>query len=247
MNNLGRRVYGLGAIALGLIGLVWRDFALVWQPVPADFPHRMDWALAFGAALLLAGLAANVKRTVALGCGALMILYTLCVLLLHAPRVAAHPLAFGPWQGLAEQLALASAGAIALAGSVRMGATASARLARFGRTAFAICLVIFGLAHFVYLSFTAAMVPHWLPPNPRFWTYATGAFHIAAGLALLFGVRARLAAVMLTAMFTGFGVLVHAPLLLADPTSHLNWTGNAMNLALIGAAWVVADSLGRRR
>ena len=36
-------------------------------------------------------------------------------------------------------------------------------------------------------------------------------------------------------------------MLLADPFSYMNWTENALNLALIGAAWVVADSLGRQR
>jgi hypothetical protein len=36
-------------------------------------------------------------------------------------------------------------------------------------------------------------------------------------------------------------------MLLADPSSRVNWSENALNLALIGAAWVVADSLARRR
>jgi hypothetical protein len=44
-----------------------------------------------------------------------------------------------------------------------------------------------------------------------------------------------------------FGVLVHAPLLLADPHSQLNWVMNGMNLSLTGAAWVVADSLAPAR
>jgi hypothetical protein len=35
-------------------------------------------------------------------------------------------------------------------------------------------------------------------------------------------------------------------MLLADP-SHWNWAENALNLAVIGAAWVVADSLARPR
>ena len=39
-SDLGRPVYGLAAIALGIIGLVWGDFAAVWQPVPATAPHR---------------------------------------------------------------------------------------------------------------------------------------------------------------------------------------------------------------
>jgi len=35
-------------------------------------------------------------------------------------------------------------------------------------------------------------------------------------------------------------------MLLADLSSYTNWTENALNLALIGAAWVVADSLARQ-
>jgi hypothetical protein len=39
--------------------------------------------------------------------------------------------------------------------------------------------------------------------------------------------------------------LVHVPMLLTNPASYVNWTENALNLALVGAAWVVADSLVR--
>jgi len=60
-------------------------------------------------------------------------------------------------------------------------------------------------------------------------------------------VQARLAAILLTAMFASFTPLVHVPLLLADPASHMNWSENALNIALTGAAWVVADSLARPR
>lgn len=91
------------------------------------------------------------------------------------------------------------------------------------------------------------MVPKWIPPGPLFWAYATGAAHVAAALALLSGIQARLAAGLLTAMFAVFAVLVRAPLAFAAPGSHLNWVMNAMNLALTGAAWVVADSLAERR
>jgi uncharacterized membrane protein YphA (DoxX/SURF4 family) len=247
MNTLGRRVYGFGAVALGLVGLAFGDFALVWQPVPPDVPHRALLAYATAAALALAGVAINFRRTAALGCGVLMVLYSLCVLLLHGPRVLAHPLTFQPWAGVAEQLALASAGVLALAGAARLGAAAAARTSRLARAAFAICLVVFGLVHFVYPAATASYVPAWLPPSQIFWAYATGVAHITAGLALLGGVQSRLAAIFLTVMFIGFGVLVHAPLLVAGQFTHLAWASNAMNLALIGSAWVVADSLGRRR
>jgi hypothetical protein len=48
-------------------------------------------------------------------------------------------------------------------------------------------------------------------------------------------------------MYASFTVLVHAPMLLADPSSHFIWSENALNLVLIGVAWVVADSLARPR
>jgi len=56
-----------------------------------------------------------------------------------------------------------------------------------------------------------------------------------------------LAAFLLTGMYASFTPLVHVPMLLAHPLSHANWTENAINLALTGAAWVVAESLARNR
>jgi len=35
-------------------------------------------------------------------------------------------------------------------------------------------------------------------------------------------------------------------MLLAEPSSHWIWSENAVNIALIGVAWVVADSLARK-
>ena len=70
--------------------------------------------------------------------------------------------------------------------------------------------------------------------------------HIAAGVAILTGVQARLAAILLTVMFASFSVLVHVPMVLATPSNWV-WNENAVNIALIGAAWVVADSLARSR
>ena len=113
--------------------------------------------------------------------------------------------------------------------------------------AFAICAVLFGGAHFVYMELTVPLVPKFLPPSQTFWAYATGVFHIAGGLAILTGVQARLAAILLTAMYASFTPLVHLPMLLADPGNHFIWDENALNLALAGCAWVVADSLRLRQ
>jgi uncharacterized membrane protein YphA (DoxX/SURF4 family) len=74
-----------------------------------------------------------------------------------------------------------------------------------------------------------------------FWAYATAAGHFAAGIAILSGVAARLATMLLTVMFVAFSVLVHGPNLFSDP-SHFNWAANAINLALVASASVIAAS-----
>lgn len=61
--DLGRHVYGLAAVALGIIGLIWGDFAAVWQPVDADFPHRRTLAYLVAICLLAAGFAVQWRRT----------------------------------------------------------------------------------------------------------------------------------------------------------------------------------------
>jgi uncharacterized membrane protein YphA (DoxX/SURF4 family) len=90
------------------------------------------------------------------------------------------------------------------------------------------------------------MVPKWIPPGQKFWAITTGIAHVCAGLAILSGVLAGLASRMPTAIILGFGALVWLPALTATPRDHLVWGGNAVNLAMAGATWIVADSIARQ-
>jgi uncharacterized membrane protein YphA (DoxX/SURF4 family) len=242
-HRAGARVYGLAAIALGLVGLVWGDFAAVWQPVPQSVPGRTALAYIVAVALLLAGSAIQWRRTVALGALMLTALYGLGIALLHVPQVIAHPSVFVVWSGVAEQLALVAGGLVTYALSAQIDAALAKRISRIAHLVFGVCLIMFGLAHIVYIRETAEMVPAWLPPGQVFWADATAAGHIAAGVAILSGIAARTAAMLVTAMFVVFGIFVHAPAVFLDPHNHLHWAANAVNLALIGSAWVVAASL----
>jgi uncharacterized membrane protein YphA (DoxX/SURF4 family) len=243
--GFGWRVYGLGVMALGMIGLAWGDF-VAGQPVPKHFLGRTALAYAAAAFMLVAGAAIAWRRTAAWGAAALAAYYALVVVILMNGRlVLAHYAVYGTYENLAEQLAITAGGLIVYAASAGIDAGTAARLTRLGQLAFGICALIFGGAHFFYMNLTAPLVPKWLPPTQEFWATATGVFHIAAGVAILAGVQARLAAVLLTVMFASFTPLVHLPMLLADHASHMNWTENAFNLILTGVAWVVADSLAR--
>ena len=245
--TFGWRVYGLGVVALALVCLAWADFD-PGQPVPKDFPGRSVLAFAAAGFMLVAGAAVEWRRGTAAAAAALTVYYAVIVVLLMNGRVVlAHSAEFGSYSGAAEQLAIAAAGLIVYANSARIDPHRAAQIARLGQVAFAVCALLFGGAHFAYMSLTAPLVPKWLPPNQEFWAYATGVGHIAAGIAILVRVQARLAAILLTAMYASFTVFVHGPLLVSDPGSHWIWAENALNLALTGAAWVVADSLALRR
>jgi uncharacterized membrane protein YphA (DoxX/SURF4 family) len=238
------RIYGLAAVAFGLVGLCWGDFAAVWQPVPPTMPGRTILAYIVAAVLLLAGLSIQWRRSAALGALTLTSLYSLGVILLHVPLVIAHPTVFVMWSGTAEQLALVAGGLVTYAFCRAPPAAPAARIVFNGRLLFGVCLIVFALAHLFYLKPTADFVPAWLPPNQVFWAYATAAGHFLAGAAILSGIAARIAAKLLTGMFVVFGVLVHAPTLFSDPHTHFNWAANAMNFALIASAWVIAASFG---
>ena len=99
--------------------------------------------------------------------------------------------------------------------------------------------LVFGAAHFKYAQFAASMVPAWLPPNQIFWAYATGVGHLAAGLALLSGIRAPLGATLLAVMMALFVLLVHVPRVIAAPGEHLEWIMLGVALSLSGSAWVI--------
>ncbi|HEX8072092.1 MAG TPA: DoxX family membrane protein [Pyrinomonadaceae bacterium] len=242
-------MYGLGAIALGLVGLAWGDFATNWQPIqalPFTVPHREALAYIAAACLLSAGFAIQWRRGAPAGLLVLAILYFIFSLL-WLPRVVGYPQLFGTWAGFLEEFALVAAALVIYASLLPRGSAGQIRTAQIGRISFGVCVLSFGLSHFLAIPQTAAMVPGWIPPGQRFWAVATGVAHLLAGVAILSGVLDALGSRLLTAMLATFGALVWAPALFAQPQEHMVWAGNAFNLAMVGAAWVVADSIASRR
>jgi uncharacterized membrane protein len=243
----GWRVYGLGVMAVGLACLAFGDFD-PGQPVPEHFLARTALAYASGAFMVVAAAVVEWRRTAAWGAAALTVYYALVVVVLMNGRLLLTDYAvFVTYENIAMQLAITAGGLIVYATTAGIDAALAARLRRLAQLAFGVCALVFGGAHFVYMSNTASLVPKWLPPTQEFWGYATGICFIAAGVAILTGVQAHLAAILLTAMLVSFGLLANGPVLLADHSSHWNWTESSVNLAVAGASWVVADSLARPR
>jgi uncharacterized membrane protein YphA (DoxX/SURF4 family) len=218
-SNLGSRVYGPGAIALGPVGLVWGEFATVWQPVQASVPHREALAYIAAICLLSAGVAIEWRRTDRAGLLILTLLYFIFALLWLA-RVIRYPQIFATWGGFLEEMALVAAAVVIYATLAPHDSARAVRTAQIGRLLFAICVLSFGLSHFFALSETAGMVPRWIPPGRQFWAVTTGIAHLLAGVAILSGVLDVLASGSLTLMLVTFGALVWAPSLFAPPRTY---------------------------
>jgi uncharacterized membrane protein YphA (DoxX/SURF4 family) len=244
---LGRHVYGLAAIAFGVITLVWHDFN-TWQQIRAlgNVPHREILVYLAATIEIFGGLAIQWTRTARLGALALGIL-NLVFALLWVPHIVAEPRVFDRWGNFFEQFSLVG-GALVVYGSLHpRKSSRPATLARLGYIFFGICVISFTLEQLFYLSGTASFVPKWIPPGQMFWAIVTTIAFALAAAALLSGRSALLAARLLTVMLVGFGLLVWLPAPFADAHKLINWAGNAQNLAITGAAWIVADFLSQKR
>jgi len=252
MMKLDRVFFALGLIGLGVLSLVYGDFALQWQPVPAWLPARTYLAYLSGAVMVAAAAGLLSRRTAVLSSAVLLAYSLLWLLLLKLPHVVMAPLAEFNWLGFGE-IAVIVAGALVLFAAERGRRESSSlkfatgeRGMRIAQLLFALALIPIGLSHFVYVRETAAFVPAWIPFHTD-WAYLTGAAHIAAGLGVLFGVVPRLAATLEAAMVGVFTALVWVPLVVRTPTSQLQWTGFLISWAIAAAAWVVAGSLPSKR
>jgi hypothetical protein len=241
---LGRHVFGLAAVLFGLVTLIWHDFN-DWQQIRplGNIPHREVLVYLAAAIEIVAGIAIQWRRTAQLGALALGGLY-LSFALLWIPRIVAGPLVYDPWGNLFEQFSQVSGALIVYA---LFGGSDSERamLARIGYMFFGVCVVSFMLEQLFYLSGTAEFVPKWIPPGQMFWAITTTIAFALTAVALLSGHWALLASRLLTAMIVGFGLLVWLPLPFAEPHKLMNWAGNAENLSIAGAAWIVTDSISQ--
>jgi uncharacterized membrane protein YphA (DoxX/SURF4 family) len=122
------------------------------------------------------------------------------------------------------------------------------RALHLARVLFGAACGAYGAAHFAYATFTASMVPAWLPGRTEL-AYLTGAGHAAAGFGLLVGVLPRLAATLEAIMMSLFGVLVWLPSFFAQPaprwapSTQIQWSESFLTLLLAASAWIVAASL----
>ncbi|MEO7104410.1 MAG: DoxX family protein [Gemmatimonadaceae bacterium] len=243
--------FAIGFICLGVLGIAYDDFALQWQPVPASFPWRTGLAYASAFVSLVGGAGLLLRRTRMIATKVLLP-YMLLWLLLKVRLIVATPLSEGRWMGFSEIAVLATASwVLFIQSQLRaqglpldfIGRVPSVRIAQI---AFGSFLIPVGLSHFIYLDQTVALVPTWLPYRVG-WAYVTGAFHIAAGVAVLLSIYPRLAARLEAAMLGVFALLVWMPAIIPAPGVQLNWSAFLITVSIGAGTWVMAESLSAGR
>lgn len=240
-SNLGVYAYAAGAIFLGLLGMASGDFATTWQSVGPNIPFRTPLAYLTAVLEFVAGIAVLWPRTARAGALTLTILYSIFTLI-WMPKAFVNLGNYDPISNVFEEFSLVAAGLVLFATFSPAGSSI-ARRGPFFVLLFGICPISFGIVHIVIMPGLLHGIPSWLPPNKMFWAYATTLGFFGAAVAILTGIMAPLAARLLTAEIVIFELLFWIPKLSAGPSNHLNWGGNAITIALAGAAWVVADSI----
>jgi uncharacterized membrane protein len=244
-------LFAIGMIGLGILALIYGDFALVWQPVAPWIPGRTLLAYASGLIMLLGGIGLLFRATAA---SSIRILfpYLIIWLLLKVPALAVAPQIEAVWLGFGEIAVLMAGGWVLFARLAGLREDSPLAFAtgekgiRLARVLFAVSLIPIGLSHIVYVKQTAELVPAWLPYRVG-WAYLTGAGQIACGLGVLFSIFPRVAAKAEAGMISLFTLLIWGPAILAAPRARLPWTAFFISWAIASAAWVVSQNIAPKR
>ena len=240
-------LFALGMIGLGILALLYGDFALGWQPVAPWIPGRTVLAYGSGVLMLFCGLGLCFRATAAWSVR-ILFPYLIVWTLLKVPALVVAPQIEGVWLGFGELAVLLSGGWMlfarlsALPAQSRLAFATGDRGIRIAKYLFAVWLIPIGLSHFLYVKETVNLIPSWIPFH-TFFAYLTGAGHIAAGLAVLFSVFPRAAAAAEAAMLAIITLLIWLPAILAAPHTRLPWTAFFISWTITAAIWVVAQSL----
>jgi uncharacterized membrane protein len=244
-------LFGIGMIGLGILALIYGDFALVWQPVASWIPGRTVLAYGSGLIMLLGGVGLLLRATASWS-ARILFPYLIVWLLLKVPALVVAPQIEAVWLGFGEIAVLVAGGWVLFAtlaglreGSQLTFATGESGI-RLARILFAVSLIPIGLSHLVYVKETAELVPAWLPYRAG-WAYLTGAGQIACGLGVLFSIFPRVAAMTEAGMISLFTLLVWGPAILAAPRARLPWTAFFISWAIASAAWVVAQNIAPKQ
>src|SRR5271156_4863914 len=235
--RMGRAVFAAPMIGLGILGLIKGNFTAIWQPVPNSVPAPEGMAYLCAFISLASGVGLLWQRVAAPAARVLLAFLLLWLLVLRVPGFFRSLTVDVYWPWCQTAVMVAAAWVLYAWFSTDWDRQQLSFAA--GDNGLRIARVFFGVAHFTYLENTAPLVPGWLPAHVA-WAYFTGGAFIAAGVAVLIGVCARLAAVLSALQMGMLTLLVWVPIVAAaGPKSAFQWSETVLSWALTTGAWVV--------
>jgi uncharacterized membrane protein len=244
--SVGHLVFAATMIGLGVLGLINGNFTPTWSGVPKAFPAREMLAYLCALVSLTTGVGLLWERTAAVSSRALLIYLLAWLLLFRISHIFFAPKALDTWWSCGDTAVMAAAAWVLYAwfagdrGGQRLGLATGETGVHIARVFYGLAMIPFGVAHFTALKDTAGLVPGWLPGQVA-WAAFTGGAFLAAGVAVLIGVFARLAAALSALQMGLFTLLVWVPMVAAGPNA-FQWSEFLDSWALSAGAWVVADS-----
>jgi uncharacterized membrane protein len=245
--SVGHAVFAATLVVIGILGLVNSGYAAIWDGIPKALPGRVLLPYLCALIALGCGLGLCWPRSATLASRVLLGYLLLWMLLFKGRYILLAPLQEGSYQSSGEN-AVVVAGAWVLYAWLavdwdrrRLGFATGAKGVRIARVFYGLAMLAFGFSHFFYLELTAPLIPVWIPGHV-FWAYFTGTAYLAAGVAILIGVSARLAALLSALQMASFLLLVWLPLMLAGKMDVSSWGEVVVNCALVAGAWLVVDS-----
>jgi uncharacterized membrane protein len=253
-------LFAVGMIGLGILSVIYKDFAYTWQPVPAFHPGRDVLAVAAGLFMIGVSVALLFRSTAAIAARALFpfLVIWLC---LKIPALIAAPRVEGVWLGFGEIGMLLAGGWVLFARLSGLEESAffrhitGERGIEIARIVFGLAILPVGLAHIVYAEITASLIPAWMPFRLGL-AYLTGIGQIACALGILFSVLPRAAAMIEAGMLALFAFLVWGPdswiastpkLAGSPPGPRFPLTAFLITWVIGAAALLVATNIGSKR
>jgi len=243
--STGHAIFAVTMVGLGIIGLLHRDFVPVWNPAPNIAAAGLLLSLA-SVISVAAGIGLLIRRVAGASVRLLLAAFLVWLLLFRLPNFLREPPFAACWSvfPLAVMLAAAWVLYVWLATDWdrnHLGAVIGRNGLCIARTLYGLSLIFFGAAHFIDVKDTLVLIPSWLPAH-LFWAYFTGSAFIAAGVAALSGLWARLGVTLSAFQLTLFLTLVWIPIVAAGSKDPFQWSETILSAALLAAAWVIADS-----
>jgi uncharacterized membrane protein YphA (DoxX/SURF4 family) len=243
----GHAAFAATLIAIGVLGLVRGDIIGIWDSVPKGFPaHELLRYLCAGV-VLTCGVGFFWSRSVVPAARLLLAYLLLWLVLFKVPVILRAPGVEVSWESCGETVVIVAAAWALYArfatewDRTRVGFAVGDSGVRIARVLYGLALIAFGLAHLMYLRQTAPLVPAWLPAHAA-WAIFTGCTYITAGIAILIGVAARLAAGLSALQMGLFTLLVWLPLVMTAPRDPDQWSEAVISWTLTVAGWVITDS-----